>query len=69
VCDENVTVCRLIDAGVRVEVLARSTIPFGPVMRLRAAMLEARGLIQPGQRDEELVVIAAHAPAGGPRVR
>ena len=69
VCDENVTVRHLNDAGVRAEVLARSTIPFGPVMRLRAAMLEARGLIQPGQRDEELAVIAAHAPAGGPRVR
>ena len=69
VCDEDVTLRRLTDAGLRAEVLARSTIPFGPVMRLRAAMLEARGLIQPGQCDEELVIIAAHAPAGGQRVR
>lgn len=68
VCDDSVTVRRLTEAGLRAEVLARCTIPFGPVMRLRAAMLEARGLIEPGQRDEELVVIAAHAPAGGRHV-
>lgn len=65
VCDEGVTLRRLTDAGLRAEVLARCTVPFGPVMRVRAAMLEARGLIQPGQRDEQLVVIAAHASAGG----
>jgi release factor glutamine methyltransferase len=65
VCDEGGTLRRLTDAGLRAEVLARCTVPFGPVMRVRAAMLEARGLIQPGQRDEQLVVIAAHASAGG----
>jgi release factor glutamine methyltransferase len=69
VCDEDVTLRRLAGAGLRAEVLARSTVPFGPVMRLRAAMLEARGLIKPGQCAEELVVIAAHAPAGGQRAR
>ncbi|MDQ3827038.1 MAG: methyltransferase [Actinomycetota bacterium] len=65
VCDDSVTLRRLADVGFHATVLTRSTIPFGPVMRLRAAMLEARGLIQPGQRDEELVVIAARASAGG----
>lgn len=65
VCDDSVTLRRLTDAGLHAKVLTRCTVPFGPVMRLRAAMLEARGLIQPGQRDEELVVIAAHASAGG----
>jgi release factor glutamine methyltransferase len=69
VCGEDVTRRRLTDAGLRAEVLARSTIPFGPVMHMRAATLEARGLIQPGQCDEELVVIAAYASAGGQRVR
>ncbi len=59
VCDDDVTVRRLIGAGLPAEVLARATVPFGPVMRLRAAMLEARGLVEPGQRDEELVVIGA----------
>ncbi|MBA2323469.1 MAG: methyltransferase, partial [Pseudonocardiales bacterium] len=34
-------------------------IPFGPVMRARARMLELRGLVAPGQTLEELVVIEA----------
>jgi release factor glutamine methyltransferase len=59
VCDDDVTLRRLVAAGLHAEVLTRATVPFGPVMRLRAAMLEARGLVQPGQRDEELVVIGA----------
>jgi release factor glutamine methyltransferase len=57
VCDDDVTLSHLASAGLQAEVLTRCTVPFGPVMRLRAAMLEARGLIEPGQRDEELVVI------------
>jgi release factor glutamine methyltransferase len=59
VCNVEQTLCHLVDAGLRAEVRARCTVPFGPVMRLRAAMLEARGLVEPGQRDEELVVIEA----------
>jgi release factor glutamine methyltransferase len=65
VCDDSVTLRRLAEAGLPAKVLARSTVPFGPVMRLRAAMLESHGLIEPGQHDEELVVIAARASAGG----
>ncbi len=42
--------------------MARATIPFGPVMRARARFLENRGLIEPGQRDEEIVVIEARRP-------
>lgn len=60
ICDDDVTLSHFADVGMRAEVLIRCTVPFGPVMRLRAAMLEARGLIASGQRDEELVVIAAH---------
>lgn len=59
VCDDDVTLGLLADAGLHAEVLTRATVPFGPVMRLRAAMLEARELVEPGQRDEELVVIGA----------
>lgn len=59
VCDDDVTISRLRNAGLHAQVLTRATVPFGPVMRLRAAMLEARGLVGPGQRDEELVVIGA----------
>ena len=47
-------------AGLVPQVLSRATVPFGPVMTARAALLEARGLIEPGQRYEELVVVGAH---------
>ena len=63
VCDEDITRKRFADAGLQAEVLTRRTVPFGPVMRARATMLEARGLIEPGQRAEQLVVIEArHVP-------
>jgi cytochrome c oxidase subunit 1 len=46
------------DAGFVPSVLSRVTIPFGPVMQGRAAMLEQRGLIAEGERFEELVVVS-----------
>jgi release factor glutamine methyltransferase len=61
VCDSDVTVAALERAGLTAKVLTRATIPFGPVMRARAALLEARGLIRPGQTFEELVVVGASA--------
>ena len=59
VCDTDRTVEALQRAGLVPEVLARATLPFGPVMSSRAALLESRGLINPGQRFEELVVVGA----------
>lgn len=59
VCDTDMTVEGLQRAGLSPEVLARADLPFGPVMRSRAAFLASRGLIHPGQRFEELVVIGA----------
>ena len=59
VCDEDITRKRFADAGLQAEILTRRTVPFGPVMRARAAMLEAHGLVEPGQREEELVIIGA----------
>lgn len=56
-CGAQATVDALGAAGFTADVLARATIPFGPVLRSRAAMLAARGLIAPGQRFEELVVV------------
>lgn len=56
-CGTQATVDALAAAGFAPSVLARATIPFGPVMHSRAAMLERRGLIEPGQRFEELVVV------------
>ena len=61
VCDADLTVATLNEEGLTAKVLTRATIPFGPVMRGRAALLEARGLIRPGQMFEELVVIGANA--------
>ena len=34
------------------------TVPFGPVMRARAAMLAVRSSVETGKRTEQLVVIA-----------
>lgn len=56
-CGAQRTVDALAAAGFAADVLARASIPFGPVMRSRAPMLEARGLIAPGERTEELVVV------------
>ncbi len=59
VCGCDGTISRLADSGLDAEILARGVVPFGPVMRARVAMLETRGLVEAGQRDEELVVIGA----------
>ncbi|WUQ40499.1 methyltransferase [Streptomyces sp. NBC_00234] len=57
-----ITATRLADAGLDVSVADRRFVPFGPVLRGRAAWLEMRGLIEPGQEEEELVVIRAERP-------
>ncbi|MFJ8584583.1 HemK2/MTQ2 family protein methyltransferase [Streptomyces sp. NPDC093595] len=53
------TLERLGDAGLSARVALRDTIPFGPVMEGHAAWLERHGVIPPGERKEELVVIRA----------
>ncbi|GAA4021079.1 methyltransferase [Allokutzneria multivorans] len=58
-CDPEKTLVRLRDGGLKAAVVARARCPFGPVMSSRADWLERAGLIEPGQRDEELVVIRA----------
>lgn len=45
--------------GLRTSVARRARIPFGPVLSGRTAFLEEAGLIEPGQRVEELVVLRA----------
>lgn len=62
VCDDALTVEQLQHAGLRAEVVGRVVEPFGPVMTARAQLLEERGLISPGQRSEELVVVRAESP-------
>jgi hypothetical protein len=52
--------CAQSDTALLTEVLRDRVreLPFGPVMRARAALLEGRGLIASGQRAEEIVVVA-----------
>jgi release factor glutamine methyltransferase len=52
------TLARLAEAGLRGGIVARRRGPLGPLLAARAPMLEARGLLAPGQREEELVVIS-----------
>lgn len=52
--------CRdLRNAGLRARVIARRQEPFGPVLRRREDELRERDLLEPGQYDEELVIIRA----------
>jgi len=56
-CGVEATCSTLERAGLRTQVVSRARQPFGPVMRARARWFEGRGLIGPGQREEELVVV------------
>lgn len=51
------TIRRLTEGGFTARRVAGRTVPFGPVMTSYAARLEAAGLLEPGRREEELVVI------------
>lgn len=51
--------------GLDADVAARCHHPFGPVFTARSRMLEERGLIAPGQRTEELIVVRATRPVNG----
>jgi len=59
VCGTARTLEVLTATGLRAQVLARASVPFGPVLMARAPMLESRGMINPGQRIEKLVVVGA----------
>src|SRR3954449_9943449 len=55
------TVAALEADGLRVDVLERRRGPLGPLLTARAPMLEARGLLAPGEREEEMVVVRGAA--------
>jgi len=44
-------------AGLRVDVLERHHGPLGPLLTERAELLEARGMLAPGVREEDVVVV------------
>ncbi|MFI8257489.1 HemK2/MTQ2 family protein methyltransferase [Streptomyces filamentosus] len=60
------TLAALRAVGLRARVVARRLQPFGRVMTARARWFERRGLVAPGTRTEELVVIRAVRPAPDP---
>lgn len=53
------TLAALAGSGLDAEILAYQWIPFGPVLSARAQWLEDTGRLDPGRREEELVVIRA----------
>ncbi|WP_063044132.1 HemK2/MTQ2 family protein methyltransferase [Nocardia pseudovaccinii] len=61
-CHPDTTVAQLREGGLEAAVVARSSVPFGPVMRELTPWLTSTGLIEPGQNREDLVVIRADKP-------
>ena len=53
----------LAAGGLEVDVPVRRRGPLGPLMAGRAEYLERQGLLRPGQRDEEVLVIRGRKPA------
>jgi release factor glutamine methyltransferase len=49
----------LREVGLEAEVVAQQRIPFGPVLSARARWLERMSRLEPGRRDEKLVVLRA----------
>jgi release factor glutamine methyltransferase len=56
-CGTEATLEQLAAAGLDARVVRRERGPLGPLMLEQAAELERRGVLAPGQRDEEVVVI------------
>jgi release factor glutamine methyltransferase len=54
---EEATLRGLGDSGLQVEVVARRRGPLGPIASARAELFEQRGLLEPGVREEELLVV------------
>jgi release factor glutamine methyltransferase len=64
VCGVEQTVERLRATGLRADVVERRRGPLGPLLTARAPLLEARGLLAPGEREEEIVVVRGTRAAG-----
>jgi release factor glutamine methyltransferase len=61
------TLRTLEGGGLAADVVARRRGPLGPLLTARAAMLEARGLLAPGRREEDLVVVRGRRPGAPAR--
>ena len=60
--DPRKTLESLSEVGLDADIIARQWIPFGPVLTARAGWLEATDRLEPGRRDEEILVIRADRP-------
>ena len=59
---EDETLARLAASGLDATVVKRQRGPLGPLMAERTHLLEERGLLAPGDREEEVLVISATSP-------
>lgn len=59
--DEQRTLDRMRDAGLEPSVLERRRGPLGPLLAARAPELERAGLLAPGVREEDVLVVAGAA--------
>jgi len=59
------TAAALCAGELEVDVAASERGPLGPLMRSRRAHLEAQGLLAPGQREEDVLVVRGRKPACG----
>jgi release factor glutamine methyltransferase len=61
VCGEEETLQGMREGGLEPEVIHRSRGPLGGLLGGRAEELERRGVLAPGQRDEEILVVAGRS--------
>ncbi|HEX2103379.1 MAG TPA: HemK2/MTQ2 family protein methyltransferase [Solirubrobacteraceae bacterium] len=61
ICGLEPTVELLEAGGLRVDVLERSRGRLGPLVSARAPLLEARGILAPGEREEDMLIVKAAA--------
>ena len=61
--DEDRTLERMRDAGLEPEVIERRRGPLGPLLAARAPALERAGLLEPGVRFEDMLVVAGTTSA------
>jgi release factor glutamine methyltransferase len=62
--DPERTLDQLREAGLEADVVARRRGPLGPLLTARVSALVERGLLAPGRREENVVVIRGRRPFG-----
>jgi release factor glutamine methyltransferase len=68
ILDFGATERALESAGLTVDIADRARGPLGPLMSANRELLEARGMLRPGETEEEVQVIRARLPVGSARV-